>query len=176
MSESKAQKAAREKAEAKAAEEAAAAEAKAAEEAAAAEAKAAEEAAAADGDSEAKDADDDADGDGPDSGPLTFSAPPSKAAKEANDRSAYADAAGPRDVFDASPAKARFVNSDGEPLAFEDMFEDGGMSKTFVTTKTRIFEIFVYHNSTTEGRRLTYVAGKRIPRSEAEALRALIEG
>ena len=160
MSESKAQKAAREKAEAKAAEEAAAAEAKAAE----------------DGDSEAKDADGDADDDGPDSGPLTFSAPPSKAAKEANDRSAYADAAGPRDVFDASPAKARFVNSDGEPLAFEDMFEDGGMGKTFVTTKTRIFEIFVYHNSTTEGRRLTYVAGKRIPRSEAEALRALIEG
>lgn len=87
------------------------------------------------------------------------------------DNRVYADEAGPRDVFeDTDPVKARYVDADGNALDYDGIFEDVE-NKTYVTTKTRVYETFLFPNTTTEGKRLAYAAGKRVPRGEAENVR-----
>lgn len=88
------------------------------------------------------------------------------------DNRVYADEAGPRDVFEGTEAaKARYVDADGNKVGYDDIFDDPDANKTFVVTKARIYEVFVFPNTTTEGRRLAYAAGKRVPRGEAENVR-----
>lgn len=87
------------------------------------------------------------------------------------DNRVYADEAGPRDVFDDEPTKARYIDADGNALDYDDIFDSSDTTKTFVTTKTRVYESFVFPNTTTEGKRLAYSAGKRVARGEAENVR-----
>lgn len=84
------------------------------------------------------------------------------------DNRVYADEAGPREVFeDTETPEAEFIDADGNGLSYDEMFEDDG-TKTFVTAKVRVYERFIFPNTTTEGRRLAYAAGRRVPRGEAE--------
>jgi hypothetical protein len=93
-----------------------------------------------------------------------------RATEDDPDNRVYADEAGPRDVFkDTEATKARYIDADGNPLSYDDIFEDDG--KTFVTTKTRVYETFVFPNTVTEGKRLAYAVGKRVPKGEAENVR-----
>ena len=89
------------------------------------------------------------------------------------DNRVYGDAAGPRDVHeDTEPVDAEFVDSDGNAVEYDDIFEDDG--KTFVTTKVRVYEVFTFPNTTTEGKRLAYAQGRKVPRGEAENVRKRI--
>ena len=96
------------------------------------------------------------------------------ATDEDPDNRVYADEAGPRDVFeDTEPVKARYVDAEGNPLDWDEMFaEESG--KTFVTAKVRVYETFIFPNTVVEGRRLAYSAGRRVARGEAENVRSQI--
>ena len=90
------------------------------------------------------------------------------------DNRVYADEAGPRDVHeDTEATKARYVDEDGNAVTGDEMFDDDG-TKTFVTTKMRVYEVFTFPNTKVEGRRLAYAAGRRVPRGEAENVKAQI--
>jgi len=91
------------------------------------------------------------------------------------DNRVYADEAGPRLGDDLVEPERRFVDEAGNDLAYDAIFEDDP-SKTFVTAKARVYETFVFPNTETEGRRLAYVPGKRVPRGEADNVRLLLGG
>lgn len=83
------------------------------------------------------------------------------------DNRVYGDEAGPRDVHeDTEPTKARYVDAEGKALSADDIFE-AVEGKSFVVTKVRVYEVFTFPNTDTEGKRLAYVAGKRVSVGEA---------
>lgn len=66
------------------------------------------------------------------------------------------------------------VGADGEELGVDDLFEDPDAGKTFVVTKTRVYEEFYYPGTTEIAKRLLFPQGKRVPRRQAEAVKAAI--
>lgn len=63
------------------------------------------------------------------------------------------------------------TDADGNEVSTDDLFEDNP-SQTFVTAKMRVYEEFVYPNTTETARRLLFVKGQRIPRAQAERIKA----
>lgn len=68
----------------------------------------------------------------------------------------------------------RFVDEDGNEVGKDDLFDMGDGTKTFVTTKKRIFEEFYYPNTTEVAKRLVFIPGKRVNRAEAERIKATL--
>lgn len=106
------------------------------------------------------------------------------------DNRVYGDDAGPRDEVltgvgvetqtrivdgNGNAPETRFLDGEGNPLSYEDIFDDQP-NRTFVTTKVRVREAFVYPNTDTVGYRIAYTEGKKVPRGEAENVRRMIEG
>jgi hypothetical protein len=67
------------------------------------------------------------------------------------------------------------VGEDGESLNSGDLFDDQDTNKTFVVTKTRIYEQFTYPNTSRVATRLYYAAGRRVPRFQAERIKAAVD-
>lgn len=69
----------------------------------------------------------------------------------------------------------RFVDDDGHAIEASALFDDSDQSKTFVTAKQRVYEEFYYPNTTEVCRRQVFAAGKRVPRAQAEQIKAAIK-
>lgn len=69
----------------------------------------------------------------------------------------------------------RLVDADGNELSADGLFDDSDASKTFVTTKTRIYEEFHYPNTTEVAKRLLYAEGRRVPRFQADRIKAALD-
>lgn len=69
----------------------------------------------------------------------------------------------------------RLVDAEGKELSAKALFDDSDSSKTFVVTKTRIYEEFYYPNTTEVAKRLLYAEGRRVPRFQADRIKAAVE-
>lgn len=69
----------------------------------------------------------------------------------------------------------RLVDADGNELSADDLFDDGDGSKTWVVAKTRVYEVFYYPNTTEEAKRLMFAQGRRVPRGQAEQIKAALQ-
>lgn len=67
------------------------------------------------------------------------------------------------------------VNEDGELVDVDDIFNDADPAKTFVVTKTRVFERFTYPRAHTHTERLLFAAGRKVPRWQAEEIKRTIK-
>lgn len=67
------------------------------------------------------------------------------------------------------------VGEDDEPLSSDGLFEEVDGSKTFVLTKQRISEVFYYPGTTEKAKRLVFAKGKRVPRAQAERIKAAVD-
>lgn len=84
----------------------------------------------------------------------------------------YANTAG-RTI--AGESHERLVGEDGKALSEGDLFDESDNTKTFVTTKTRIYEEFTYPNTNRTATRLVYAEGRRVPRFQAERIKAAVK-
>jgi hypothetical protein len=66
------------------------------------------------------------------------------------------------------------VDSEGNALGPDDLFDESDQSKSFVVTKARIVEEFYYPNTTVKAKRLVFAEGKRVPRVMADRMKAAI--
>ncbi len=69
----------------------------------------------------------------------------------------------------------RLVGPDGKALKSSALFDDSDPGKTFVVTKTRIYEEFYYPGTYEVAKKLMFAQGKRVPRAQAERIKAAIE-
>lgn len=69
----------------------------------------------------------------------------------------------------------RLVDAEGNGLSADGLFDESDTTKTYVTTKTRIFEVFTYPNTTREATRLLYAEGRRVPRFQAERIKRAVD-
>lgn len=74
----------------------------------------------------------------------------------------------------AGESHGRIVDENGKKLSADDLFDDSDPNKTFVTTKVRVFEEFTYPNTSRVSTRLMWVPGARVPRFQAERIKAAL--
>lgn len=84
---------------------------------------------------------------------------------------AYAEAAG-RTI--AGENHLRLLDDGGNELAADDLFDESDAGKTYVLTKTRISEEFTYPNTSRVVSRLMFVAGAKVPKFQAERIKAAV--
>jgi hypothetical protein len=110
----------------------------------------------------------------PDAAPLD---PPADAHTQTEPEHGYAAsstdhtyaAAGGRTI--AGEAHVRLVDADDNELSADELFDESDTTKTYVTAKTRVYEVFTYPNSSREAKRLLFAEGKRVPRFQAERIK-----
>lgn len=84
----------------------------------------------------------------------------------------YAEAGG-RTV--AGEDHVGLVDADGESVSIDGLFDDDPRF-TYVIANQRVFEEFYYPNTTEKARRLLFVKGQRLPRYQAERIKATVAG
>lgn len=83
----------------------------------------------------------------------------------------YAEAGG-RTI--AGEDYSRLVDAEGNEVSADSLFDDGDKSKTFVTVKMRVYEEFYYPNTNEPAKRLLFAEGRRVPRAQAERIKAAL--
>lgn len=66
------------------------------------------------------------------------------------------------------------VDQDDNDVSEGDLFDDDA-SKTYVTVKGRVYEQFYYANTHEKAKRLLFVPGQRVPRAQAERIKAALQ-
>lgn len=95
---------------------------------------------------------------------------PEKGYNESSTDHVYA-ATGGRTI--AGEDHLRLVDEDDNELGADDLFDDDP-KRTWVTAKVRVYEVFQYPHTTEEAKRLLFAAGRRVPREQAEKIKAEI--
>lgn len=70
---------------------------------------------------------------------------------------------------------SRLVDEDGNDLSADDLFEEGDGTKTVVTTKHRVYEVFRYPNTHEDAKRLVFTKGRTVRRADAERIKASVK-
>lgn len=67
------------------------------------------------------------------------------------------------------------VDEDDNEVSGDSLFDESDGSKTFVTAKKRVYEEFYYPGTREKAKRLLFAQGKKVPRAQAERIKAALE-
>lgn len=67
------------------------------------------------------------------------------------------------------------VGENDEDIDVDDLFKDPGRGTTYVIVKHRVYEVFLFANTTQPAKRLLFTEGQRLPRAQADAIVRRVE-